>query len=120
MHMSGVIDALRRRVRFRTRLQGFGTRIREVGDPLKHRDKLTKLCNKYWTDKGDRAFGCHGYAAIYHNLFKDLCDKEISVCEIGLLHPSDRDRSHAPSLRVWRDYFPRAKLFGFDVDDFST
>src|SRR5258708_29439045 len=106
--MSVVIDALRKRVRFRTRIQ------------LRPRDKLTKLCNKYWTDKGDRAFGCHGYAAIYHSLFKGLSDKEVSVCEIGLLHPDDRSTPKAPSLRVWRDYFPRAKLFGFDIDDFST
>ena len=35
---------------------------------------------------------------------------------------ADRDGSTAkvPSLRVWRDYFPRAKLFGFDIDEFAT
>jgi hypothetical protein len=122
MHMSGVIHALRSRLRFRTRIRDFGTRIREVADPLRPCDKLTKLCNKYRTDKGNRTGCCHGYAATYHTLFKHLSDKEISVCEIGLWRPSDRDGStaKAPSLRVWRDYFPRAKLFGFDIDDFST
>jgi hypothetical protein len=112
--MSSLIDGLRKRVRIRS--------IRDFADLLKPRDMLTKLCNKYETDKGDRAFGCHGYAAIYHSLFKHLSDKEISVCEIGLLHPSDRHRptGKAPSLCVWREYFPKAKLFGFDIDDFSS
>jgi hypothetical protein len=38
-----------------------------------------------------------------------------------LWSPADRGGStaKAPSLRVWRDYFPKAKLFGFDIDDFS-
>ena len=26
----------------------------------------------------------------------------------------------APSLEMWRRYFPKAKLFGFDIDDFSS
>jgi hypothetical protein len=96
---------------------GLRTRIRSLT-----RDELTTLCNKYGTDKGDRAFGCHGYAAIYHSLFNDLRDREISVCETGLLHPGDHSgpTKKTPSLRVWREYFPKAKLVGFDINDFST
>lgn len=86
------------------------------------RDDLTRLCNKYGTDKGDKAFNCHGYSVIYHDLFSGMRDKQISICEIGLLHYSDRAGSttKAPSLQVWREYFPKAKLFGFDIDDFSV
>jgi hypothetical protein len=94
--------------------------IRESADLLKPRDRLTRLCNQYQTDKGDKIAGCHGYAAIYHSFFKDLRNKEISVCEIGLCRTDDRSTIRAPSLSVWRDYFPKAKLFGFDIDDFST
>lgn len=104
-----VLAALRKRVRLRTRIRDFANQLR--------RDKLTKLCNKYGTDKGDTVAGCHGYAAIYHSFFKDLRDKEMSVCEIGLCRTST---TKVPSLTVWRNYFSRAKLFGFDIDDFST
>ena len=111
--MNSVINVLRKRERFLTRIKDFA-------DQLRPRDALTKLCNKYKTDKGDRFFGCHGYAAIYHSLFEGLRAKELIVCEIGLSHPNDRDTVKTPSLRVWRDYFPKAKIFGFDIDDFST
>jgi hypothetical protein len=39
-----------------------------------------------------------------------------------LLHDRDRKEAttKAPSLQVWREYFPTANLFGFDIDDFST
>jgi hypothetical protein len=43
--------------------------------------------------------------------------------EIGLLHPSDSNiaaaEDRAPSLEMWREYFPNAEIFGFDIRDFS-
>ena len=103
-------------------LRPIRTRILDFADELraKPRDTLTRLCNQYQTDKGDRIAGCHGYAAIYHSLFACFRDKEISLCEIGLCRTADRSTIKTPSLSVWRDYFPRAQLFGFDIDDFST
>jgi hypothetical protein len=43
------------------------------------------------------------------------------LLEIGLLHPFDTTAAikRAPSLQMWRGYFPNAKLVGFDINDFS-
>jgi hypothetical protein len=42
----------------------------------------------------------------------------ITLLEIGLRHPLERSYSAIASLRVWRDYFPKARLIAFDIDDF--
>src|SRR6516165_9079476 len=83
-------------------LRPIRTRILDFADELraKPRDTLTRLCNQYQT-------AC-------------FRDKEISLCEIGLCRTAERSTIKTPSLSVWRDYFPRAQLFGFDIDDFST
>jgi hypothetical protein len=79
-------------------------------------DYLTRLANKYGSDKGDR---CHYYTRIYHHLFQHLRSREITLLEIGLRHPLDSRRSVAPSLSMWRDYFPHAQLIGFDIQEFA-
>ena len=63
----------------------------------------------------------------------ELRHREITFVEIGLLRAdvdgrrasnvSDGRRRisarDAPSLRMWKRYFERARIFGFDIDDFS-
>ncbi len=84
-------------------------------------DKLTRLANQYGTDKGNQEFGRHYYTRVYHQLFAPLRDRPITLLEIGLRHPDEhRDSVVAPSLRMWRDYFPYARLIGFDIADFSN
>src|SRR6516165_10829464 len=84
-------------------------------------DRLTQLANKYGSDKGNRAFGGgHYYTRIYHKLFAHLRRRPITLLEIGLQHPSDKRAAASPSLRMWRNYFPYARLVGFDIDDFSS
>jgi hypothetical protein len=85
------------------------------------RDTLTILANRYGSDKGDKAHGRHCYAEIYDRSFSSKRLEPIAFVEIGLLHPWDTDgaATRAPSLQMWREYFPRARLFGFDIDDFS-
>ena len=83
-------------------------------------DELTQLANKYASDKGNRAFGRHYYTRIYHQLFTHLRHRPITLLEIGLLHPGDTRHATSPSLRMWRDYFPNARLIGFDINDFSS
>lgn len=43
------------------------------------------------------------------------------MLEIGLENASkhDGDAHDAPSLRAWRAFFPRATLYGYDINDFS-
>jgi hypothetical protein len=95
-------------------------------------DELTCLADLFGSDKGTR-YSAHLYTRIYANLFRPLRHDRLTIVEIGL-HRSDLDKRHvgrasngsgaavgtkAPSLEVWRQYFPYANVFGFDIDDFS-
>jgi hypothetical protein len=86
---------------------------------------LVSLCNQAGTDKGtERRSGNgypHCYAIRYHDLFSPLRDERFALLEIGLddaSKASGRPRA-APSLEVWRDYFPEATLYGYDINDFA-
>ena len=83
-------------------------------------DALTALANKYGSDKGNRAFNRHYYTQSYHRLFAHLRNRPITLLEIGLRHPEEHRDAVAPSLCMWRDYFPYAQLIGFDIADFSN
>lgn len=77
-------------------------------------DRLTKLALKYGTDKCPPQ---ESYTPYYHKLFKGMNVK--SLLEIGIGYPETME--HIPgykigaSLRMWRDYFPRAKIWGADI-----
>jgi hypothetical protein len=103
------------------------------GYSLKRINELTRLADLYGSDKGLRLSG-HLYTRIYEKLFAKMRYEKISFLEMGL-HRSDSDRRRAqcamegkssfsamraPSLEMWRAYFPNARLFGFDIDDFSA
>jgi hypothetical protein len=95
-------------------------------------DPLTILANKSGSDKGTLWNG-HCYTRVYVRLFERLQNEPITLLEIGLHRPeADRRRnvnavegvthaaaSIAPSLIMWRTFFPNANIFGFDIDDFS-
>jgi hypothetical protein len=95
-------------------------------------DDLTYLADRFGSDKGNLVAG-HGYARIYQRFFHPLRDKAIVLLELGLLSAeADHRRGmsaaegetnavamRAPSLQMWRSFFPRAKIFGFDIDDFT-
>jgi cephalosporin hydroxylase len=68
---------------------------------------LDALGLKYGTDKASSG---HNYLHFYERLFAPLRDKPITFCEIGI------GSSHAPSLKMWRDYFPLAEVIGIDND----
>lgn len=76
-------------------------------------DPLSELARKYGTDKGgehvpygDVNHCCHVYTPVYWELFKDLREKPINFLEIGV--------SEGYSIRMWREFFPYAKIFGWD------
>jgi hypothetical protein len=94
---------------------------------------LTRLANKYGSDKGSIHFAKHNYARIYHRQLKHLRGSSIRLLEIGLLHvrdpgwgPNGRNyagtahATRAPSLQMWAEYFPKGMIFGFDINDFSA
>jgi hypothetical protein len=96
-------------------------------DPTLH---FAMLCDKYGSDKGEIATFGHPYpwpsttyADFYTLLFAGQRDSICNVfeCGIGTNSPNlassmgERGKPGA-SLRVWRDYFPNAKVVGADID----
>jgi len=79
---------------------------------------LTRLCDKYNTDKGSislckrlELYGVpHSYSNYYFSIFNHFKDNVKLVFECGL------GTSYGASLRVWRDYFKNAQIYGADVN----
>jgi hypothetical protein len=77
-------------------------------------DRLTTLAMKYGTDKCPPY---ESYTPYYSKLFKGMEVK--SLLEIGIGYPGTME--HIPnykigaSLRMWRDYFPKAMIWGADI-----
>lgn len=102
--------------------------LKALSEPV---DPLTRLADRFGTDKGSAAFAGHGYSRIYHELFAPLRGQPVRLLEIGLLHHADPAWSahpwqgparatRAPSLAMWAAYFPQGAIFGFDINDFSA
>jgi hypothetical protein len=83
--------------------------------------ELGALFNTYGSDK-DR----NGYTPMYHSILKHLRDREIALLEVGIgtLIPGAPSSmvgyslpGYAPggSLRAWRDYFPKGRIVGADI-----
>lgn len=93
--------------------------------------ELSVLCDRYGSDKGEvkpfghpYAWASHTYADFYEGRFGHCRDHIKSVFECGLGTnnpdlPSSMGVSGRPgaSLRVWRDYFPNAHIYGADIDE---
>ncbi|MDL2306452.1 DUF616 domain-containing protein [Desulfovibrio sp. OttesenSCG-928-C06] len=91
----------------------------------RHFCALNSLANKYHSDKGDLYYNAHGYARVYEQYLLPLRNRPIRILEIGLLQHDVQKRqqppySEAPSLAMWREYLPKAEIFGFDMADFSA
>jgi hypothetical protein len=84
---------------------------------------LTDIADHYGSDKGSSK---HRYTELYHMLFQPYRQRKITFLEMGLLiggpeHgvSKDRETRDLPSIRMWLDYFPKARIIGMDVSDFS-
>ena len=49
-----------------------------------------------------------GYLDVYHEYFSKFRDEEINILEIGVYNGA--------SVKMWREYFPKANVIGMDVD----
>jgi hypothetical protein len=89
-------------------------------ESTKHEASLEALFNRHMSDKSSR----HDYHRIYAALFADPGSVK-RVVEIGIGSPNPRFVSSmgekhtgaGGSLRAFRDYFPKAEIFGFDIDE---
>jgi hypothetical protein len=95
-----------------------------VDNILQSNERLTAIANRCGTDKGSLA---NGYTCIYEMLFGLLRDRPIRLLEIGLAmggpeldQSADRRVTDVPSIRMWRDFFPHAHIYGLDISDFSA
>ncbi len=92
--------------------------------------EVSRLCDIYGSDKGELLKGVHPYrwashtyADFYSRLFSHCRNSVKNVFECGLGTnnpnlPSSMGVSGKPgaSLRVWRDFFPNAMVYGADID----
>jgi hypothetical protein len=99
--------------------QEFENKINSIViDSSKSKTDLCVLGTKYPTDKSpynmentvspNGSSHSHPYTAVYDFLFSSIRYNKISFAEIGVLDNM--------SMKCWREYFPNAELFGFDVN----
>jgi hypothetical protein len=79
-------------------------------------NSITELCLlgvKYPTDKSpyntDQNLHKHAYTSIYNLLFSNIRYNDLRIGELGILE------NH--SMLSWREFFPNAKLYGFEWFD---
>jgi len=93
---------------------------------------LSELCEKYGSDKGfvnldidNKPYNWrpHTYASYYHSIFNLSREsiRHVFECGLGTNNPnikSNMTENGIPgaSLRVWRDYFFNAQIYGGDID----
>jgi len=92
--------------------------------------RLAGLCDLYGSDKGSLKdtghaypWPPHNYTEYYARLFGHCRPhiRKVFECGLGtnnLTVPSNMGAAGKPgaSLRVWRDYFPNAQIYGGDID----
>lgn len=104
--------------------------IRSEVFSIRRNSHLNELCDRYGSDKGSylsqihpHPWPSHTYTEIYSMLF-DHCRegvKSVLECGIGTNNESVTSNMTAngkpgASLRVWKHYFPNAKIVGIDID----
>lgn len=71
-------------------------------------ESLDQLAIKYGTDKSSKV---HFYTQNYEPYFEPLRHLPIKILEIGV--------QNGNSLRMWKEYFPKAEIYGLDYYDCS-
>jgi len=89
-------------------------------------NELDKLAYKYGTDKCPQLK--HDYTTYYYEMFKDRRNEIKKVLEMGIgyyetmkhveIKYDDKLKRHyhrGASLKMWRDFFPDAQIYGADI-----
>jgi hypothetical protein len=85
---------------------------------------LCEIMERYGSDKGTtKDHGHHNYSIFYHALFSSVRNENLNIFELGLgtnntSIPCNMGSGGKPgaSLYGWREYFPRANIYGADID----
>lgn len=88
-------------------------RIKDVVGSLFASD-LTRLAHLYHTDKS----GHHEYTRHYQRHFESLRNFNLNILEIGV-GGFESATAGGNSLRMWKKYFPKGKIYGIDIYDKS-
>ncbi len=86
-------------------------------DPFIYRKtRLCDLAEKYRSDKVKSLH--HDYTPFYDQLLRQRTVKRVLEIGIGTIDTMRHVEGYesGASLRMWRDYFPEAKIWGADVD----
>ena len=92
--------------------------------------QINKLCDVYGTDKGESKndkhpyeWKSHNYADLYEMLFRCsrknvqlLIECGIGTNNVNLESSMGLNGKPGASLRMWRDFFPSARIIGVDID----
>lgn len=117
----------------KNKINGLAKRVANgLGYSIVKTDPLTRIANRWRTDKGSMYYSAHHYSRWYHKAFEPLRNQPIKLLELGLCRVDFNQRrlgnvgmslgtekySTVPSLSMWSEYFSQASVFGFDIDDF--
>jgi hypothetical protein len=91
---------------------------------LRQPTPLCKLMKDFGSDKGSLHNGeLHNYTTYYYAILSPLRDQPLQVFEMGIgsndtTVPSNMGSNGRPgaSLRGWKAFFPKAQIFGADID----
>ncbi|MEU1339763.1 class I SAM-dependent methyltransferase [Streptomyces sp. NPDC090075] len=75
---------------------------------------LNKLAQHFKTDK----WGIHRYTQHYQRHLGHLKNESFNLLEIGI-GGYNRPGQGGASLRMWKQFFPKARIFGMDIQDKS-
>lgn len=98
--------------------KGKNGNILKIKNKMKKIDELSKIANKYASDKGTIApsTGHHGprlhFTTKYSEYMEEIKNKKLTILEIGV--------GSGPSLKMWYDYFPNSTIHAIDVDNHSN
>ena len=100
-----------------------------MGNIIKTNVKLTELCGiafKYGTDKCPQLK--HTYTPVYYEMFSPIRNEVKKVLEVGIgfyktmqevavIYDRGLKRYYqrGASLKMWRDFFPNAQIYGADI-----
>lgn len=115
-------------VKVRPRVRAFGAHSQQLAKRIERVNVIrpTAMCrtlSKYGSDKGAVCPSWHNYTTLYSMLFRGFRHQSLRIFEIGLgtNNPAFRFNmgvtgNPGASLRAWRELFPRAYIYGADID----